>query len=163
MKRGIGWPIGIAVTLGLLVAAYVRVAMLAGTAHALVVESDYYQKAVHWDDAMRQARVNAALGWTVSASLGDVRPGADTDVRVQLNDATGAPVIGARVEVTAIHNAIANEPVRGLLREGGPGTYGARLPVKRTGQWELRLGVTRGKDRFTADLRLDASGAASRS
>lgn len=156
MKRGMGWPIGIAVTLGLLVTVYVRLAIIAGTPHSLVVEEDYYERAVHWDDAMRQSQLNNQLGWHLQASLGHVAPGADTDLRVELTDAAGVPLAGASVQVTAIHNAIANTPVVGSLHERKPGSYEAALDVHRTGQWELRFVVTREGQRFTADLRTDA-------
>ena len=32
---------------------------------SFAVEPDYYQKALHWDDARSAAAENAGLGWTV--------------------------------------------------------------------------------------------------
>jgi nitrogen fixation protein FixH len=160
MKRGVGWPIGISLTLAALVAAYVRLAVIAADPSALVVEPNYYQKAVHWDDQMQQEAGNLRLGWTLAPMVGPVTPGAGAELRVTLRDSAGAPLSGATVAVVAVHNAIAHTPLSGTLSDRGDGSYAARLPFTRAGQWQLRFEVRRGGERFTADLRVDAALAA---
>lgn len=159
MKRGMGWPIGIAITLGIVVVANISIAIVASDPNALVVEPDYYQKAVDYDATMRQDSVNAQLGWRIVPSLGRVSPDSSAELRVELRDAAGAPLSGATVSVIAVHNAIANAPVTATLGDAGRGAYVARLPMHRVGQWEFRFDVRRGVERFTADLRLDAARA----
>lgn len=160
MKRGTGWPIGIAVTLAILVAAYVKLAFIAADPQALVVEKDYYQKAVRWDDEMQQQRRNVDLGWTLTPTLGPVASDTGAVLSVTLRDAAGAPLSGATVVVIATSNLSANVPLSATLGETSRGAYGARLPLRRGGQWEFRFDVHRGGQRFTADLRLDAVSAA---
>jgi nitrogen fixation protein FixH len=159
MKAGMGWPIGVLATLSVLVGAYVWLAVIANDPHALVVEPDYYQRGVHFDDAMEQARVNARLGWVLAPTLGPVSADSGAVLGVTLLDATGASLDSAAVAVTAVHNAIADQPVTVALAATGPGTYEARIGIRRAGAWELRFDVQRGSARFTRVVRLDAAGA----
>ena len=84
------------------------------------------------------------------------------EVVVRLSDAGGAPVGGARVRVTAIHNLDGTRHVEGALVARADGSYGARLPLHRPGLWEVRVEAVRGTDRFTASLRTEAALAPAR-
>jgi hypothetical protein len=151
-----GWPIGIAATLSILVGSYIRLAFIAADPQALVVEKDYYQKAVRWDDEMQQQRRNVALGWTLTPTLGPVARDTGAVLHVMLCDASGAPLSGATVVVIATSNLSANAPLSATLGETSSGAYGARMPLRRGGQWEFRFDVLRSGQHFTADVRLDA-------
>ena len=74
-----------------------------------------------------------------------------------LCDSTGAPVRDARMRVEARQVAHASDVLRATLEPHEAGVYAARLPMARTGLWELRVVATRGTDLFTADVRMDAS------
>lgn len=160
MKKGMGWPIGITVALVVMAASNVWVAVIASDPNALAVEPDYYEKAVHFDATMRQAQHNLALGWTLEPAIEPVSTDSGAVVRAQLHDAVGQALSGAVVHVTALHNALANFPVQATLADDGNGAYSARLPIHRTGAWELRFVVQRGADRFTSNVRVDAPRAA---
>ena len=157
MKRGTGWPIGMAVILLLTVAANVGMIMLANDDPSFAVEPDYYQKAVRWDDAMAQERANASLGWRLAPTL-SLSADAPARLLVHLSDSTGAPLAGATLTVQAMHNARAAQVYAAtLVPTDVAGAYRAELPVRRAGQWELRFEVTRGAERFTARARVEAT------
>jgi nitrogen fixation protein FixH len=153
------WPIAIVAVLGLTVAANVLVFWAARDRNAAAVEPDYYRKAVRWDSTMAEDRRSAALGWRAEAGLGAVtRAGAPLAVRLTGPD--GAPLDGATVGVTAIHNLDARRHVAARLEPLGGGVYRARLPLRRSGLWELRLEAVRGRDLFRVTLRRDAPAGA---
>jgi len=108
------------------------------------------------DQRMAQDSVNESLGWTTMLALGTVaRDGAQVTLR--LADAVGTPVRGARVRVTAIHNLDGARHIEGTLAGQDDGSYVARIPLDRTGLWELQIDALRGHDHFTASLRADAT------
>lgn len=126
------------------------------------VEPDYYRKAVEWDSTRAQERRNIALGWHLAPALGAVDGIADPELAVVLRDPSGAPIAGATVTVEAFQVAHAAEVLTARLAESdASGRYLARVPVRRTGLWELRLVASRGETRFTATIRLDADSARS--
>ncbi len=155
MKRGSGWPIAVATILGLTVAANIWLIRVATHDPSFAVEEDYYQRGVHWDDEMAQRAHNAALGWTLAASISPIRDGGGSDLTVALRDSSVTPLSGASITVRAVHIARAGEPMDLRLDASTPGTYAAHMPIRRAGLWELRIDVQRGADRFTATERLD--------
>jgi nitrogen fixation protein FixH len=159
MKRGMQWPIGIAAVLALSAGGQVWFAVVAGRDKAFAVEGDYYQKAIHWDDELAQRRDNAHLGWTVKPTLRLAAGNGDGALAIELRDASGAAILGATVEVLAMHNARANRPLSATLSEVGRGQYQAQLPAQRPGEWELRFTVQRGGERFTVRERVEAAGS----
>jgi nitrogen fixation protein FixH len=156
MKRGLGWPIGMAVILAITVATNITVMLIAGSDPSFAIEKDYYRKAVEWDQTMAQERHNRELGWRIEPVLDRYSPGDGALLRVHLADSTGAEITGATVQVSALYNARANEVIESTLQHESEGTYAARIPVAHAGQWELRFDITRGDDRFTAVSRLEA-------
>ncbi len=154
MKRGMGWPIGITLVLAATVALNVIVLRIATEPNAYATEPDYYRKAVTWDSTARAERASEATGWTCDAQI--VRSRAGLELRLQLVDAEGGPIDGARVHVTAIHNLAASQPSEILPIDAGAGTYVAKFPGAHAGLWELRITAAHGADRFVADLRRDA-------
>jgi nitrogen fixation protein FixH len=155
VKRGIGWPIGVAAVLALTVGVNIWVAVIAGDDPSFSVEQDYYNKAVQWDSTLAQQRVNERLGWRLVPALGAVTRGAATPLNVRLVDSSGAAIGDATVRVSAFYNARAGTVLQVTLTRDTAG-YEARLPIAHTGAWELRFDVRRGADRFTAVSRIDA-------
>lgn len=158
MKRGMGWPIGIFVVLGLTVAANIWVMRVANDDPSFAIEPDYYQRAVRFDSTMATERQSAALGWTASSSLVTVNANGAT-VTVTLRDAQQQPIVGATVRVAALANARANTILSANLTESAPGQYSAPLAAQRPGQWEVRVDATRGTDHFVASTRTDLASA----
>ena len=156
MKRGIQWPIGVALVLATTVVGDVWIAIVASRDRAFAVEPDYYQKAVHFDDELARPAASARLGWTVTPTLQLGRLGSPGTVSIVVRDAADAPVTGARVELLAMHNARATHQLVAALAERGGGAYAAPLDAERPGEWELRFVIARGTDRFAVRTRVDA-------
>ena len=151
------WP---TIVVGVLVVdvavGFVMMRVAADDPHA-AIEPNYYQKAVAWDSTLAQSHRNTALGWTLESSLGAITPGHEAPLTLRVHDGTGVAVTGATLQVEAMQVAHADEVVHATLTAAGDSSYVTELPMTRTGLWELRIVATRGSDRFTADLRLDAS------
>lgn len=154
------WPTLIAVALfGNVALGFFLIRVAKGDEH-FAVEPDYYRKAVTWDSTMAQASRNTALGWQVTPRLGAIQPGQDATLVLDVRDAAGAAVSDAVVTIEAMPVAYADEVVRATMRPAGEaGRYGAAMAMSRTGLWELRIDVARGAERFTSNLRLEASAA----
>ena len=154
MKPGAMWPVAIVGVLAITVAANVVLIVMANDRKASVVEPDYYRKAVAFDSTMAERAADAKLGWRMEAALG--APGtAGTELDARLLDASGAPLDDASVNVVAVHNLDAGNPVSGRLAGQGAGRYRAMLPLAYGGRWELRFAVQRGAQYFTANLHQD--------
>jgi nitrogen fixation protein FixH len=151
------WPTIIVAVLVIDVAVGFAMMRLAADDPHAAIEPDYYHKAVIWDSTLAQADRNAALGWTLESSLGAITPRHDAPLMLRISDDSGQAVTGATLQVEAMQVAHADEVVHATLTAGADGGYVADLPMARPGLWELRVVATRGGDRFTADLRLDAS------
>lgn len=156
MKRGLQWPIGIAIVLALTVISNVWIAVIASRDEAFAVEPDYYQKAVRFDDEMALRAASARLGWRIVPQLRLGTSASAGLLTATVTDSTGAPLHGAKVEVLAMHNARASRQLTATLGETSSGTYTAPLDAQRPGEWELRFTVTRGSDRFAVRERVDA-------
>jgi nitrogen fixation protein FixH len=133
----------------------VALAVIAARDASFAVEQDYYQKALHWDDTMRQEAANAALGWSVAATLDRTAGPGQARVRALVSDRAGRPVRGARVALEAFHNARASRIFSAVLGPEPRGGYAATLPLDRPGLWELRLRVERDGEVFTRTVDLD--------
>lgn len=154
------WPtLVVTALLGNVALGFVLIRVARGDEH-FAVEPDYYRKAVAWDSTMAQASRNAALGWQLAPRLGAVRPGREATLVLDVRDAAGVAVSGAAVTIEAMPVAYAGEVVRATMQPGdAAGRYRAVMAMSRTGLWELRIGVARGVERFTGNLRLEASAA----
>ena len=93
MSAGMKWILAI---VGLLTANLVAMAILIGAAHAggSRVLPQYYERAIHYDDAIDQAAKNRALGWRASARFVGREP------IVTVVDREGAPIRDVSVVAT---------------------------------------------------------------
>lgn len=157
MKRGVQWPIGVALVLALTVGANVWMAIVASSDEAFAVEPDYYQKAVRFDDEMARREESARLAWRVTPTLQLGTPDFVGALSVVVTDAAGRPIDGATVELLAMHNARASHQLTATLAPEGNGRYATPLDAQRPGEWELRFTVTRDGERFSARTRVDAA------
>lgn len=146
-ERGLQWPLFIVGLLGASVLAHVYFVYASVSDPSVVVERDYYKKAVGWDALRTQDERNATLGWTLEVKL--VRVEAGAEVIATIRDRTQAILTGATLTVEAFHKARAAERLEATLEPRGE-SYVARLPMQRPGLWELRFVATRGNERFTA-------------
>lgn len=156
MKRGWQWPVLIVAALTFTVGVNVVMLFAAGgDPNGTVTEPDYYRKAVEWDRTMARQAASAKLGWRAVATLGDAAA-AGRAVEVTLTDSLGAPVAGADLRVTLIHNAEASRFIGGALPESAAGLYAAALPAAHSGRWEVRVEVRRGDERYSTTLHAEA-------
>jgi hypothetical protein len=132
-------------------------AMIAANDPSFALEPDYYQKAVSYDDELRQQDENRRLGWTLELTA---EPSSVTrPSRIVLVAADGrGPITGANVEARALRNAMASIVLTGSFQETGPGRYEAELPLARGGLWEFRFVLVRGGERYTERIRRDVAG-----
>jgi len=159
MKRGLGWPIGVAIILALTVGANIWVAVIANDDPSFSIENDYYRKAVGWDSTMAQMRENARLAWHVESAFDEFTAKDGATLHVKLSDASGTPIRGATVRVAALYNARAGQILQGTMSADTPATYALHLPVTHPGEWEVRFDIHRGSDRYTSSVRLEAVAA----
>lgn len=126
MSPGTKW---ILVIIGLLAGNMVAMGVLIAASHdgASQVIPSYYEKAIHYDDQIDQAREDDKLGWPVAATV-------DHGALV----ITGAPA-GAAVSITGYPRAHADR--RFALT-------GTRVTSPAHGWLDLTITVTRGADRF---------------
>lgn len=156
MKPGMAWPVGVAVILGVTVAANIWVMKVANADPSFAIEPDYYRKAVNYDSTMAQQRENASLGWIVGTHFAPIGDGKATKLTVTLRDAQAAPLSGARVAIMTRFNARANDTLTAVLREAEPGTYTAALPIGHAGEWEVRVDATRDGAKYSSSTRVTA-------
>jgi nitrogen fixation protein FixH len=152
--RGSGryWPVLIVALLVGGAGANIALMVIATRDASFAVEPDYYDKAVHWDDVMRQESRNAALGWSVAVHFDAASVPGQVRVAARVSDRDGAPVEGATVHVTAFHSARASRILTATLAPESNGSYSAPLPLNRPGVWELRLRVEQGDRVFSQVL-----------
>ncbi len=153
MKKGLQWPIGVAVVLVLTVAGNIYVAVRANDDPSVSVEADYYQKAVRFDAEQALRRRSERLGWRVSLDATRRTP-SEASVSATLVDSLGTAVRGAVVRFTARAVARANDTFTATAVEND-GRYVAMLPMARRGLWDVDIEAVRGSDRFVAAQRLD--------
>ena len=153
MKKGMQWPIGVAVVLTVTVALNVYMAFLANDDPSVSVETDYYQKAVRFDADQALRRRSERMGWRLTLDANSSAAGEET-LTASLVDSTGAPVRGATVRLTARHVARGNSPLSATAREDGD-HYVATLPMVRRGLWDVDVEIVRGTERFVTGQRLD--------
>ncbi len=144
------------VPVGLLVATVAGLGTMASIAArdpGFSLETNYYDRAVHWDREQAQWTENARLGLKVALAF--ERGPRGTEVVARVVDRTGAPVRGAVVRAEAFANARAGERRFLELGEQADGSYRAPLPAARAGLWEVRFSVEQAGGRFTHTARAD--------
>jgi hypothetical protein len=152
------WPTLVIVALAANVILIVTLARIAGNDPSFAVEPDYYAKAISWDSVQAQRGRDDVLGWRVLPTLTAVTAERSPSLTLELLDREGRPVTGAEISLEAMPVAFASHVIRATLAaQKTPGQYGGPVAVDRTGLWEFRVLVVRATDRFTVNLRLDAS------
>lgn len=156
MRRGRQWPLAIVAVLLLSSAGQVAFAVVASSDASFAVERDYYRKALRFDDELARRRASDLLAWRIDSHVQLADEGRQGRVTVTVTDSTGIPVAGASVSVVAMHNARAADELAATLVEVGAGVYEAPLPAERPGEWEVRITVARGEERFASSERITA-------
>lgn len=146
-NRWAWFPVGL---LGILVSVQVVLFRLSSGDASFAIEPEYYQKAVTWDERMRERRVSERLGWQAQATI---TRGDSPMLRVTLVDARGKPVENAALAVDAFPNARAGEVQQLALRHTTAGIYESALRLIHPGEWEVRLVARTPADTYSTTLR----------
>lgn len=99
---------------------------------------DYYERAVHFDDDRAQEELNQVLGWRIQVSSAVA---SDLLLALVIDDAAGAPLVGAKVHVEAYPVARAQQTFEVTATERQPGHYQVNVSATRRGLWDLRVHV----------------------
>jgi hypothetical protein len=103
------------------------------------LEPNYYDKAVHWDQAQAEAKADRALGMKLDLRPLAISYSGQIDLVLTLKDRGDFALTGAEVELQAFPNAYAGRIEQLLLRETAPGVYTGQLEHGMRGLWELRF------------------------
>jgi nitrogen fixation protein FixH len=102
---------------------------------------DAYRRGLTYNETLRQAEIQRALGWQVRT---DLAPRADGRVRLSVvfTDRAEAPVEGLTIagQLRRPSRESDDRPVE--LTRQGPGRYSTDLDLPLLGQWDLRLRAT---------------------
>ena len=102
------------------------------------LESDAYQKGLHYNDRIDAGSRQSALGWSHTVAFGS-----DGAVLVSVKDRQGAPVSGLSIG-GAISRPVADRFTSTLaFRENVAGTYLALAPSLQPGTWIVSIQATR--------------------
>jgi nitrogen fixation protein FixH len=149
-RGGAFWAMVPAILLGAALAGLGVMASIATHDPGFALETDYYQRAVHWDDEQAQQRANERLGYRLKLAVDG-----EAGLSLELGDRDGKLLRGATVTAEAFSNARA--ALRHNLRftEAPDGTYRAALAHARPGLWEFRINVLSDGQHFTMVERAD--------
>lgn len=162
MKPGMAWPIGITAILATSVVGNLIMMRVANDDPSFAIETDYYQRAVDFDTTMHQQSRSDALGWTASATIGEVSNGKGV-LRVQLRGKNAEPVAADSVLAVAFFNGRANDREHLTLVRAPSDTSGIYLhdvAVAHAGQWVVMIDAWRGTEHFVETARVEVASAA---
>lgn len=139
MKRFNVFPGIIFVLLGLNFVIVGITVVAANSDGGAVIEPDYYQKALHWDEHRAQQEHSRALGWNADLDLTS-RQGSWV-LGATVKDRAGQTIAGAKVRAVAFRSADAGRRHTLELRETSPGRYEAAVPSARPGDWHVEVNI----------------------
>jgi nitrogen fixation protein FixH len=146
MKR---WVIAIVSLLGINVAATVVLATVANNGDTHIIPG-YYDRAVHYNDAIARAARERELGWHLGVSE------RDGIIAVDVSDVMGKPIADAHVSMTGYARAHADHEIVLELAGTGNGRYVSHDAMTRTGWHDFALVVARGADRIDRRIAIEA-------
>jgi nitrogen fixation protein FixH len=99
-----------------------------------------YQQGLAYNATLKEARANAALGWTARTEFTAIAGGRHIAITISSKD--GDPVEGLHVVAHLVRPVSTAFDQLLILHHEGSGTYGADLALPAGGSWELRLTAT---------------------
>ncbi len=97
-----------------------------------VTDRDYYSKGLKYNSTLVEKRAASVLGWQLKTSL------RDGQLEIKLLDGKGAPVAGAKGQLTFYLPTDRSTPSL-LLHETAPGNYRVQLPASLKGEVNVRI------------------------
>ncbi len=129
---------------------------MATRSNANVVENDYYDKALHWDQQVAAEQASAALGWAGKIDISGMPDmQGNRTLILAIKDKSGAPVAGATIRMIFFHHAFARDVKSADLRDMGGGFYSAVIAAARPGLWEFRMVAQRGNEKWMKKEQID--------
>lgn len=149
LKSGKQWPLIVIGILGVSFTVCGITVFAAVSDSSFALETDYYEKAVVWDETMEARRASDALGWSSEITISDADQ--HTGKRwliVAVTGEDGAPVEIESLQAVAFHHARRGEEREVALRPIRPGVASGELGLGADGLWQVRLRAERGDQIF---------------
>lgn len=124
--------------------------------HDGLVEKNYYQKGLHYDQSIQAKKRQAELGWAFALTP-PPRTG-QAPLEIRLTDAAGQPLSGLQVSASLRRPAQDGYDQDLQLQEVAPGTYRAEVNLPLAGLWDLHAQVRGSKDQATYRERFSIGG-----
>jgi len=125
--------------------------MSAVVGHPLGTEPGYDRKAASWDAEREQRAMNERLRWVVTPDIASA--GARRTLVLTIEDKHAARIDAERVRVECIPIRDAGARVEIELDRSAEGVYGGSFESPIGGQWEFRVAVEDGVQRYTDAFR----------
>jgi len=149
-SRHLFWPIFLTSLIGIHIASVVVMVIVATHDSSFAIEPDWYQKGLHYDQAVQQQRENRRLGWSIKLDVGRPLTGTNQrSVSCMVLDQAGKPVENAKVDLVAFAHLRGSNRTSSVLLPHGGGAYQGTLAFDDPGTWEFRLVITRAAETFT--------------
>lgn len=116
-----------------------------------LVEDNYYEKGLHYNDALQQAK---RLGWKIELSFtDDLKTVAANKAKVVIFDPKGEPVSGVKVRIALSRPATSKFDSKFELVPSGCAYHGTvSIPV--SGLWDMKVTAEKGTDRIEKIFRV---------
>ena len=121
-----------------------------------LAEADAYRRGLDYNKTLAVARAQDRLGWESAIELVPTTSDGSRafTITVRLADAQGRSLDGGKVRALLIRPTAAGHDRAAVLDGSGEGRYRGRIDLLLPGQWEARILVERGTDRWQAAYRL---------
>lgn len=127
-----------------------------------IVENDYYDKGVYYNEYLDRLKEQKARGWQLNLGwVAEPVTGKPATLRCVVKDKSGQPIRGAIVNVKLMRPGEPAADQRLVLQEVGPGDYQGTVTLPRPGNWDLLLKMHKGKDQHEKQAEVWAIPAAS--
>lgn len=101
-----------------------------------VVTEHAYEEGLQYNQIIRKAKAQEALGWKGAIAITHVTP-ATIHIAVSLNDKTGSPIPSAKGKLTILRPTQAGYDQTLSLKEAKPGEYTADATLPMEGIWDM--------------------------
>lgn len=120
---------------------------LAVSSYTGLVTEDAYSKGVQYNQILRQAAAQEALGWKADVV---VTPGSGKKmlITVMLKDKDGLPIKGAKAKAFAQRPTLGGVDKKVPLYEHAEGVYTVNVTLPLAGVWDMYLSFVQGNNRF---------------
>ncbi|MBV8061047.1 MAG: FixH family protein [Alphaproteobacteria bacterium] len=137
---------------GIMVLTLVPMCVIAVRTGTGVVTDHAYEKGVSYNQDIKAAGEQAALGWQTQISVNST-PQKTTSISFTLTDRDGRPVTDATAQLVLSRPTQAKMDQKADLKETSPGLYTATLSAD-AGVWDVDISATKDGHNFQASKRV---------